>query len=120
MLAVGNMVERAWEAVWILNSQGIHPTLVNMRFVKPFDADLVRELAVRHRFIVTLEDNVYSGGFSEKIEAFLLEERIFHRCLPVCLPDQFIEHGSPDADSVAAKIKELCKGGKGEREERTT
>lgn len=129
MLAVGNMVERAWEAVRILNSQGIHPTLVNMRFVKPFDADLVRELAVRHRFIVTLEDNVYSGGFSEKIEAFLLEERIYHRCLPVCLPDQFIEHGSPeeiyekygmDADSVAAKIKELCKGGKGEREERTT
>lgn len=129
MLAVGNMVEKAWKAAELLELQGIHPTVVNMRFLKPFDADLVRELAVRHRFIITMEDNVYSGGFSEKIEAFLLEERIYHRCVPVCLPDQFIEHGSPeeiyekygmDAASVAEKIKELCKGGKGEREERTT
>lgn len=116
MLAVGNMVEKAWESAELLESQGIHPTIVNMRFVKPFDETLVRELAVHHRYIFTLEDNVYSGGFSEKVEAFLLEERIYHRCVPICLPDQFIEHGSPDeiyekygmdAASVAEKIKEV-------------
>ncbi len=41
-----------------------------MRFVKPFDEDLVRELAISHRLIVTMEDNVYTGGFSEQIQAF--------------------------------------------------
>lgn len=114
MFAVGNMVEKALSACELLAPQGIHPTVVNMRFVKPFDEELVRELAVHHRLIMTLEDNVYAGGFSEKIEAFLHKERIYHRCIPVCFPDQFVEHGSPDeiyekygldAAAVAEKIR---------------
>lgn len=114
MLAVGNMVEMAWKASELLALKGIHPTLVNMRFVKPFDEELVRQMAVRHRLIVTLEDNVYSGGFSERVEAFLHKERIYHRCIPICFPDRFVEHGSPDeiyekygldAASVAEKIE---------------
>ena len=65
ILAVGNMVSKACEVRKKLAVQGIHPTIVNMRFVKPFDEDLVRELAISHRLIVTMEDNVYTGGFSE-------------------------------------------------------
>lgn len=116
MLAVGNMVEKALDACEFLASKGIHPTVVNMRFVKPFDQELVQELALHHRVIVTMEDNVYSGGFSQKIRAFLHRERIFHRCIPICFPDRFVEHGSPeeiyekyglDAASVAEKIKEI-------------
>lgn len=76
ILAVGNMVSKACEVRKKLAVQGIHPTIVNMRFVKPFDEDLVRELAISHRLIVTMEDNVYTGGFSEQIQAFLLRERI--------------------------------------------
>ncbi len=113
LLAVGNMVEKALAAADILKSRKIFPTIVNMRFVKPFDEDLVRRLAVRHRVIVTMEDNVASGGFGEKIKAFLLQERIYHRCVSVCLPDRFVEHGLPeelyekygmDAASVAEKV----------------
>lgn len=119
ILAVGNMVERAWDAMKLLSPKGIHPTLVNLRFVKPFDEERIRRLAARHRYIVTMEDNVYAGGFSEKLEAFLLRERIYHRCVPVCFPDQFIEHGSPDelyekygldAPSVAEKINKIVNG----------
>lgn len=116
ILAVGNMAEKALAAAALLKEKRIHPTVVNMRFVKPFDEDLVVALAKKHRLLVTMEDNVYSGGFSERIQAFLQARRITRvRCIPVCLPDAFIEHGSPeelyekygmDAASVAEKISE--------------
>ena len=119
ILAVGNMVSKACEVRKKLAVQGIHPTIVNMRFVKPFDEDLVRELAISHRLIVTMEDNVYTGGFSEQIQAFLLRERIYHKCLSGCFPDQFIEHGTPeelyekyglDAASVSNRIVRKING----------
>ena len=81
-------------------------------FVKPFDKELVMELAESCQLLVTMEDNVYSGGFSESVQAFL-QGRLPARCLSVCLPDDFIGHGSPeelyarykmDAASVAERI----------------
>ncbi len=120
ILAVGDMVKQALMASDILARYDISPTVVNMRFVKPFDEDLVRRLARSHRYILTMEDNVYSGGFSETVKAFLQEERIHRRCEPICLPDEFIEHGSPselydkygmDARSVAHKVIALLEGG---------
>lgn len=120
ILAVGNMVEKALEAAGYLKEKAIHPTIVNMRFVKPFDTELVLALAKKHRLVVTMEDNVYSGGFSEKIQAFLQAQRMNRvKCLAVCLPDAFIEHGAPeelyekygmDAESVAGKIREVMAG----------
>ncbi len=117
ILAVGDMVGHAMEAAKILERKEIHPTLVNMRFVKPFDEELVRKLAAEHRYVVTMEDNVFSGGFSERIEAFMQRIRARVQCVPICLPDKFIEHGAPeelyrkyhmDAVSVAEKISEVC------------
>jgi 1-deoxy-D-xylulose-5-phosphate synthase len=97
ILAVGNMVEHALETAEILAQRRIFPTIVNMRFIKPFDEQLVLELAKKNRLLVTMEDNVYSGGFSERIQAFLQEKRKERvKCLPVCFPDAFIEHGDPD------------------------
>ncbi len=119
MLAVGNMAETAFHAADRLRESGIVPTIVNMRFVKPFDEQLVERLAKQHSVVVTLEDNVYSGGFSERIQAFLQEHGWKGRaCIPVCLPDAFIEHGSPedlyekyrmDAASVADRIEGIIK-----------
>lgn len=120
ILAVGNMVEKALEAAGYLKEKAIHPTIVNMRFVKPFDTELVLALAKKHRLVVTMEDNVYSGGFSEKIQAFLQAQRMNRvKCLAVCLPDAFIEHGAPeelyekygmDAESMAGRIREVMAG----------
>ncbi len=117
LLAVGNMVKTAWETAEFLEENGITPTVVNMRFVKPFDEELVYELAKENRIVVTLEDNVYSGGFSQTIQAFLQEKQVnFVKSIPICFPDRFVEHGSPDelyqkygmdAESVAKKIREV-------------
>lgn len=119
ILAVGNMVETAIHAADRLRESGIDPTIVNMRFVKPFDEELVERLIERHSVVVTMEDNVYSGGFSERIQAFLQDHGWHGRaCIPVCLPDAFIEHGSPedlyekyrmDAVSVADRIEGIIK-----------
>lgn len=118
ILAVGNMVEKALQAASLLEEERISPTIVNMRFVKPFDEKLVHQLATRHRYIITMEDNVKSGGFGEKIQSFLLREKIYHKSIAVCFPDQFVEHGTPeeiyekygmDARSVAKRIREVIK-----------
>lgn len=116
ILAVGNMVEKALQTAELLREKKITPTIVNMRFVKPWDKDLVERLAKRHPLVVTMEDHVYSGGFSEKVQAFLQTKLRKHiSCLAVCLPDSFIEHGAPDelyekygmdAASVAQSISE--------------
>lgn len=115
LLAVGNMVEKAWQVSEILREKNLYPTIVNMRFVKPFDEELVLALAGRNRLLVTMEDNVYSGGFSERIQAFLQQHGMRTKCLPVCFPDVFVEHGAPeelyekygmDAAKVAERIME--------------
>lgn len=119
ILAVGNMVEKACLVRERLVSKGFYPTIVNMRFIKPFDEEMIRQLAPKHRLIVTMEDNVYTGGFSEQIQAFLLRERIYHRCLNVCFPNRFIEHGTPeelyekyglDEETVANRILRKING----------
>ncbi len=97
ILAVGNMVKIALETADRLKGSGICPTVVNVRFVKPFDEALVERLSKSHSYVVAMEDNVYSGGFSERIQAFLLSCGWRGRhCIPVCLPDSFIEHGAPE------------------------
>jgi 1-deoxy-D-xylulose-5-phosphate synthase len=116
ILAVGNMVKKALSAAALLEKKRIHPTVVNMRFVKPFDEELVLQLVKKNRLIVTMEDNIYSGGFSERIQAFLQSNKKGRiKCLPICFPDAFIEHGDTeelyekyglDAQSVAERIEE--------------
>lgn len=119
MLSVGNMVEKALLAAKLLEKKKIHATVVNMRFVKPFDEELVYNLCKKHKVVVTLEDNVYSGGFSQMIFSFLAKERIDRVSLvPICLPDVFVEHGQidelhekyqMDEYSVAKKVLEVIK-----------
>lgn len=116
LLGVGAMAETALLVREQLLEKGIEATVVNVRFVKPFDEALVRELAKTHETLVTIEENVKTGGFGQMIGAFLLEEGISDiRFIPVSLPDSFIEHGSVallrekyglTPRSIAAKIVE--------------
>ncbi|MCR4605319.1 MAG: 1-deoxy-D-xylulose-5-phosphate synthase, partial [Eubacterium sp.] len=69
----------------------------NMRFIKPFDESLVKELTLKHRVVVTIEDGTRRGGFGEQIGAFLTAEKISVKSfVNIALPDAFIEHGSRD------------------------
>ena len=94
ILAVGNMVSTAGEAVRDLQRQGINPTLVNMRFVKPFDKELVKELALSHDCLITVEENAISGGFGEQILVYAEEEKLKVEVEIMAVPDQFVSHGS--------------------------
>ena len=94
IFAVGNMVAEAQKACDILNAEGIQPTLVNVRFVKPFDQELLAELGSTHRIICTMEDNVACGGFGQAAGAYLKEIQAPAEFLPIAVKDRFVEHGS--------------------------
>jgi 1-deoxy-D-xylulose-5-phosphate synthase len=114
LFAIGSMVETAWEVRTRLSEYGIDATVVNARFAMPFDRECIRELAQNHTLLVTMEENVASGGFGEHIAAMLCEERVSVGLLRVAIPDQFVEHGSVDqlrqvlgidADSIVRQIR---------------
>ena len=74
-LAVGNMVETALEAADLLKEEGEAATVVNMRFVKPFDTGMIDQLIEMHDCIITLEDNVITGGFGEQVADYICRRK---------------------------------------------
>lgn len=94
ILAVGNMVEEAELACEILEEQGIQASLINARFVKPLDEELLEELIQTHSYICTMEENVYQGGYGEAVGAYLMERQAEVTFIPIAIGDQFVEHGS--------------------------
>ncbi len=115
IFAVGDMARTALKVREILSDDMIRVTVVNMRFVKPFDEELVSELAAKHTVVVTMEDGVVTGGFGEMVGAYLQREGICVKAfLAIALPDEFIPHGSQeelyreyglDSESVADAIR---------------
>lgn len=103
LFALGSMIPTAEKVRERLKEKGHSCTLVNARFAKPFDEDMIRELAKNHKLLVTMEENVKSGSMGEHIESFLLAQHIDLSVLPISIPDQFVEHGSVD------KLRELLK-----------
>src|ERR1700685_3983490 len=79
-------------------------TLVNMRFVKPLDEELVVALAARHRALVTIEENAIQGGAGSAVGELLSAEGVQMPLLQLGIPDRFIEHGSRDSCLVAAGL----------------
>ena len=118
LLAVGSMVKTA-EQVWLrLQKEGICATLVNMRFVKPLDTGLLDELRKEHDLIITLEENVKSGGFGEQVMEYYTQQQSNIHMQMIALEDQFIPHGSVsdlmrlqkiDVDSVECRVKNWIK-----------
>lgn len=115
LLAVGSMVETALEVRELLKEKGIEASLVNVRFVKPIDEELLKELEKEHRIIVPMEEGVITGGFGQTISVWYQNKREVSVC-PIALPDCFIEHGSVaelkkkyeiDAESIVRKILEM-------------
>ncbi len=95
ILGYGFMVYRALEAAEFLKEKGINPTVVNMRFAKPLDTGLIRELSANHHHFVTYEDHTISGGFGSAVSEALHDlglEGI--PLLRLGIPDTIIEQGS--------------------------
>lgn len=96
LLAVGSMVKIAEKTREILKENGIKCSLVNARFVKPIDTDYIHAASKTHKLFVTMEENVATGGYGEKVRKYIDENRIDASVLSIAIPDKFVTHGSVD------------------------
>lgn len=101
-LAVGTMVEQAKKADAILAEDGIKAAVVNMRFIKPLDRELLRGYAKSKKLLITAEENMLAGGFGSAVAEFLADEGLSVPLLRFGLPDRFIEQGT------RSELFELC------------
>lgn len=113
LFAVGSMVKVALDVREQLKERGYSCSLANARFVKPIDEQAIREACREHRLIVTMEENVASGGYGEKVRAYVDEIGESAQVLNIAIPDEYVEHGNVellkreigiDADSIVMKI----------------
>jgi len=109
ILAFGAMLKPALDAAEALNA-----TVANMRFVKPLDLELVKQLAESHHLIVTVEEHQIMGGAGSAVCEALAQMKIEKQVLLLGLPDRFIDHGDParllasvglDAEGITKAIK---------------
>ena len=116
IVALGNKVQPALEAAAGLEAEGLRPAVINARFLKPLDEGMLLELAQRYPLILTVEENVLSGGFgSALLEALQRLGILGIRVRSLGIPDCFVPHGTPqelrrlfglDAAGIQAAIRE--------------
>lgn len=94
LFAVGSMVATAKDVYERLRSEGMSPSLINARFVKPIDEQAVIDAVESHKLIVTLEENVLSGGYGEKVLDCIAKNNLSTGLLQIALPDAYVEHGN--------------------------
>lgn len=114
LLAVGSMVKTAVEVREELKKEGYPVTVVNVRFVKPMDENMILEVLKHHKYIVTMEENVLNGGFGERALRFISEQGVCCDVLNIAIPNVYVEHGNVeilkqeiglDTTSILYKIK---------------
>ena len=127
VLAVGSMIPEVLAAVNGLNGQGIGVSVVNARFVKPFDEALLNQVLSDARLVVTVEEGVLRGGFGQAVAEFLLSHHYTGGFHAFGLPDRFITHGSRarllkelglDSESLSREIRALVTQSPGPGESR--
>ena len=118
LFALGSMVETAEKVADKLAEQDIKATVINARFAAPFDKDMVTSLEENHKLLVTLEENVISGGFGEHVSSFVSEKDLNMKVHIAAIPDVYVEHGNVDrlkedicidADSIFERVFALYK-----------
>ena len=99
LLGYGHGVQVGLRAAEILRGTGLEPTVADGRFAKPLDVELIEKLAAEHDLLVTIEENVLSGGFGsgvlEHVEDAFADGSERARVLRVGLPDRYVTHGKP-------------------------
>ncbi len=115
ILALGNMVLPSLKAADLLDKDGINAEVVNMRFVKPIDTELINDICRRFKYILTVEDHVIDGGFGSAVSQAISE--LDHSDIQLKIhgvPNEFVDHGTPaelhamvklDAPGIASVVK---------------
>ena len=118
VIGVGSMMEACYKAWEDLRKKGMEITLVNARFVKPLDTQLLDSLAGNHSLVVTVEENVKSGGFGEHVSSYMEACHPQVQVVNLAVGDQFVEQGSIkslrakaglDPDSIVQAVEEKIK-----------
>ena len=118
IIGVGNIFDEADQAVKILGEEGYNIGLVNPRYIKPFDKEMILDLAGKYDKIITVEEGVLNGGFGMMINEFLSENDYKGKVRCFGIDDQFVEHGSVselrkmlkiDGESIADSIRQWMK-----------
>ena len=114
ILALGSMVYPCLEAAEKLEPMGLSATVINARFAKPLDDELICCLAAEKQFLVTAEEGTEAGGFGAQVAALLHDRKITASILRIAVPDRIIHHGAPsllhakyglDPDGIVERIK---------------
>ena len=113
IIAVGSMVKTAVDVRNRLKDEGYNVSLVNARFVKPIDENMIIEVLNNHKYIVTMEENVINGGYGERVLRFISELNEYAEVINIAIPNVYVEHGNVellkkeiglDTDSIVNKI----------------
>lgn len=113
IFSVGHMMEIADEVRRQLKAIGYNCSLINSRFVKPIDEDVLRQMAKDHKLFVTIEEGVLIGGYGDRVEDCVSNNRLNVKVLKNGIQDDYVEHGNVnllrkevllDADSIVKKI----------------
>ena len=113
LFAIGSMVKTAVLIREKYLEKGLDITVVNARFAKPIDTQMIDRLASKYELIVTMEENVACGGLGDKVIEYVCANDIKTKVLQIALPDEYVEHGNVcvlhkevgiDADSIIEKI----------------
>ena len=102
LFALGSMVKKAEEVCEQLKAHGIDAGICNARFAKPLDESCLKNIKKQYDLIVTMEENVLTGGFGEQVQAFLYDNDYKGKVLKIAVPNEFVRHGS-----VTLLFKEL-------------
>ena len=113
MFALGSMVKTGLEVAEMMDANNVSYSLINARFAMPFDKECIDSLCRNHKLIVTMEENIKSGGMGEHIAEYILEKEYDVEVLNISIPDSYVEHGDIltlkkklgiDAESIYSKI----------------
>ncbi|RMD47822.1 MAG: 1-deoxy-D-xylulose-5-phosphate synthase, partial [Aquificota bacterium] len=118
-LAVGRYVQKALEVKKLLKPKGINITVINARFIRPFDEKILNEMLNTHQYIITGEDGSLNGGFGSAIGEYILDNGFENKLIRFGIPDKFITHGKVNLlekdlgllpDQMAEKIGQFVIG----------
>ena len=121
LLALGSMVDYSLKAAATLKEQGINCEVINMRFAKPIDTEMLDKVAEKFNKIITLEENNLPGGFGSAVAEYFISKNYKNDIKFIGIPDKFIDHGTQeelhkllgiDPDGIVQTVKEFIKSNK--------
>jgi 1-deoxy-D-xylulose-5-phosphate synthase len=122
IIAVGSMVYPSLDATKILSESNIDATVINARFIKPIDGELIKQEMEGIKLIVTVEENAVKAGFGSAVLEFLEEIDVKKNIINIGIPDKFVEQGNPEllredlglcSEGIAKKTIEYLNKGRG-------